>query len=214
MNVWLGHLGFSRLSSDKSFRVAYSYRTLNCFDKHPNTTCFKLGVKNSSLAFPTYTKVDPVSWTGLGSTLQCIWVEDQKRFQIACNRQSSGMTRHASEDERIDFMGGLEALFLPDGSQELALRLSLRVARMLEQDTPTQRDLFEFTTGMYDSRSRIVHCEAGLSKKFQLTDENVSRLEETLRKSLKRWLADSAPLSKARLSSCINWFQSIPIMGT
>lgn len=130
---------------------------------------------------------------------QSIRAEDQRRFRIACNRLSSGMTRPAIEDKLVDYMVGLEALYLPGFSQEISLRLSLRVARTLEKDRSVQKSLFEFVRGMYTLRNALIHGEPKLPSKHQPTAENSSRVEEILRKSLKLWLDDKTLFSKKSL---------------
>lgn len=111
-------------------------------------------------------------------------------FRISSNRLSFGIERRLYEDKLLDFMIGLEALYLPDGNDELTLRLSLRVAFLLEETGPKRKELFEFIKKMYKLRSKIVHGNT-----YNLTKEEVIRLEEILRLSLKKWLTDPSNFS-------------------
>lgn len=111
-------------------------------------------------------------------------------FRISSNRLSFGIERRLYEDKLLDFIIGVEALYLPDGNDELTFRLSLRVAFLLEETGSKRKELFEFIKKMYKIRSKIVHGNT-----YNLTREDVIRLEEVLRLSLKKWISDSLNFS-------------------
>ena len=118
--------------------------------------------------------------------------EKDSRFTVAQRRLSLGIERKELEDRLIDYMIGLEALYLPDGNQELSFRLSLRVAFLLCSDLTKRKEMYKFIKGMYDTRSNIVH---GTKHKHELNVDKVSKLEELLRRSLKLWICDKSNFS-------------------
>ncbi len=107
------------------------------------------------------------------------------RLAVAYRRLSSGMERRNFEDQLIDYMIGLETLFLPDGTAELSFRLSLRVAFILNDTSVERKETFEFLRNIYGIRSKIVH-----GKQYSLESEDVLKIEEFLRQSIKLWIID------------------------
>ena len=122
--------------------------------------------------------------------------ENDSRFNVAQRRLRLGNERSRLEDRLIDYMIGLEALYLPDGNQELTFRLSLRTAFLLCTDPNERKEAYNFVKEMYDTRSKIVH-----GKKYNLTKDEGEKLEELLRKSLKLWLIDKRKFSEGTLSN-------------
>ena len=104
-------------------------------------------------------------------------------FKIASNRLGFGLERRFDEDRLLDFMIGLESLYLPDGNVELTFRLSLRVAFITNQEMAERKQVFKFIKKMYGLRSKIAH-----GKKYEPTKEDISKIEEILRQSLKIYL--------------------------
>lgn len=111
--------------------------------------------------------------------------EKESRFIVAQKRLTFGLERKSPEDSLIDYMIGLEALYLPDGNQELSFRLSLRIAFLLSTDTKDRKELFMFIKDIYKTRSSIVH-----GSKYELSADIVTRTEDILRASLKLWIKD------------------------
>ena len=111
--------------------------------------------------------------------------ENDSRFKVASRRLSLGIERKSLEDKLIDYMIGLEALYLPDGSAELSFRLSVRVAFLLSSKIE-RKNTYEFLKKIYDVRSSIVHG----NKKYKLNIEDIRKLEELLRKSVILWIKD------------------------
>lgn len=105
-----------------------------------------------------------------------------KVISTAINRLSYGMERRTIEDKVMDFMIGLEALYLPNINTELSYRISLRVACRLHTTPTDRKDCFNFIKEMYSCRSKIVHGNAN-----SFSEEKVDRLEEILRESIKLW---------------------------
>jgi len=126
----------------------------------------------------------------LKTILAFLIVESASRFNVAQRRLSLGIGRRNLEDRLIDYMIGLEALYLPDGNLELSFRLSLRIAFLLRTDPSERKETYYFVKKMYGTRSDIVH-----GKKRKLTKDEVGKLEELLRNSLKLWLNDKSNFS-------------------
>lgn len=118
------------------------------------------------------------------------------RFGVALRRLASGMERRNKEDQLIDYMIGLEALYLPDGNHELSFRLSLRVAFLLNSDSKDRKEEYLFLRQLYKSRSKIVH-----GNPFSTEHNDILRIEELLRKSLKLWISDPDNFSINKFSN-------------
>lgn len=110
--------------------------------------------------------------------------ENDSRFKVALRRLSLGIERENLEDKLIDYMIGLEALYLPDGNAELSFRLSVRAAFLLSSKIK-RKNTYNFLKKMYNVRSSIVH-----GNKYELNIEDIKKLEELLRKSVILWIKD------------------------
>lgn len=113
-------------------------------------------------------------------------------FQTAVRRFYFSSQRFDKEDKVIDLMIAFEALYLPENS-ELSFRLSLRIARFLE-DEYNPSELFEFMKKAYKVRSKFVHGE---TFNPSVKENNVKELEikslikqlyEILRLSIKKYV--------------------------
>jgi hypothetical protein len=113
--------------------------------------------------------------------------KDEQRLRIAITRLNDGITRDSLIDRLIDYMIGLEALFLPDGNQELQYRLITRIAFNLEKEFGKRKQLYNEMKEYYDERSKGVHGDSGKLKK-----EDVNKVEEILRKSILTWKDDKS----------------------
>ena len=123
--------------------------------------------------------------------------EKDSRFIVAQRRLSLGIERKELEDRLIDYMIGLEALYLPDGNQELSFRLSLRLAFLLYSEPAERKKTYYFVREMYNTRSDIVHG----SKQHDLNVDEISKLEELLRRSLKLWIYEKRSFSVNKFSN-------------
>ncbi|MBM2824697.1 MAG: hypothetical protein HW402_361 [Dehalococcoidales bacterium] len=122
--------------------------------------------------------------------------ENDSRFNVAQRRLRLSMERSSLEDRLIDYMIGLETLYLPDGNQELSFRLSLRMAFLLCSAPSERKETYYFVRNIYNTRSNIVH-----GNKYNLVKDEIDKFEELLRKSLKLWLNDKSNFSKKALSN-------------
>jgi len=96
--------------------------------------------------------------------LQEIWkalsaegVQRHKTLPIALRRFMYAGDRDRADDQLIDLMIALEALFLPGEKQELAFKLALRCAFFLKEERQPVRNTFEFVKRGYVARSALVH---------------------------------------------------------
>lgn len=136
-------------------------------------------------------------------------------FQTAVRRFYYSTQRHDNEDKIIDIMIAFEALFLNENA-ELSFKLSLRVAKFLD-DRYDSFELFEFMKKAYNIRSKIAHGDikqVSDDKKRKNDLETISiikRLDQVLRQSLRKYVADYSDTSK---SEFINNIDNIIISGT
>jgi hypothetical protein len=123
--------------------------------------------------------------------------ENNSRFKVAQRRLSLGIERKSPEDRLIDYMIGLETLYLPDKNVELSFRLSVRVAFLLSSGTD-KKDTFYFLRKMYGIRSKIVH-----GSKYKLNAEDLNKLEDLLRKSVILWIDGKYNFSDGKLDTML-----------
>ena len=122
--------------------------------------------------------------------------QGDSRFTVAARRLFLGMERRLLLDRIIDYMIGLEAMYLPDGNEELSFRLSLRAALLLYSDPLERKEIYNFLRKMYKVRSNIVH-----GNKYTLNKDEINKLEEILRMSLKLWIRDNQNFSINKFSN-------------
>ena len=96
-------------------------------------------------------------------------------------------------------MVGFESLFLPEETLELKFKLALRVASTLESKSEKREETFEFLKKMYKLRGSIVHGE----KYKPPNNEEISRLEGILRKSIILYIYSPEKFSKNSLEKII-----------
>lgn len=77
--------------------------------------------------------------------------------QLALRRMNLSITREAIEDQIVDAVVGLEALYLPEGDAELSYRLAIRSAAHQEANPKKRMEIFNKTKRLYEIRSKIVH---------------------------------------------------------
>ena len=112
------------------------------------------------------------------------------------SRLGFGMERRFAEDKLLDYMIGLESLYLPDGNDELTFKLSLRVAFILNQEITEGKKTYQFMKKMYRQRSKIAHGRTN-----ELTKEDLSCIEELLRRSLKLYAEHPDTFTPASLDN-------------
>ena len=117
---------------------------------------------------------------------------DEKRLRIAIARLNDGITRDSLIDMLIDYMIGLEAIYLPDGNEELSYRLAMRIAYNVESEFEKRKQLFNDVKKYYNKRSKGVHGNIS-----DLTIEDVDKVEEILRKSILLW-KDNASIFESK----------------
>jgi len=121
---------------------------------------------------------------------------NNQTFTLASSRLGFGMERRLEVDKLLDFMIGLESLYLPDGNDELTFRLSLRVAFVINHHMAERKSLFTFLRKMYGVRSKIAH-----GKKHELSKEDLSKTEQILRQSLKIYLDNPEAFTRGVLDN-------------
>ena len=119
------------------------------------------------------------------------------RFKVALRRLSLGIERKNPEDKLLDYMIGLETLYMPDGNAELSFRLSIRVAFLLSL-SKDRKETFDFLRKMYTVRSHIVH-----GSEYDLNADDVKKLEELLRESVILWIKNKTSFSANELNKAL-----------
>jgi hypothetical protein len=120
-------------------------------------------------------------------------MEKHESIMIAVNRLHFGYERLRPEDRLIDFMIGLEALFLSGLKNELRYRLSLRAAALLGDSPENRENIFNDLYIAYDQRSIVAHGDSR-DKNIKIGgnkipfEELVNRVEDHLRSAIKEFL--------------------------
>ncbi len=133
----------------------------------------------------------------LCSIFDFIYNEKDNRFKVALRRLSLGMERKNPEDNLLDYMIGLETLYLPDGNAELSFRLSVRAAFLLSL-SEDRKTTFDFLRKMYTVRSNIIHGSG-----YDLKTNDVKKLEGFLRESIKLWIKNKNSFSTNELNKLL-----------
>jgi len=110
----------------------------------------------------------------------------ENNFNIAVDHFNSGISNHNLINKLIDFIIGLEALFLKDINQELQYKLAIRIAFSLKESNSERKEIFNLVLKSYGIRSNILHG----GKNLIPTSEDLISLEEILRKSINLYLKD------------------------
>lgn len=133
----------------------------------------------------------------LCSIFDFLYNEKDNRFRVALRRLSLGMERKNPEDKLLDYMIGLETLYMPDGNAELSFRLSVRVAFLLSL-SKDRKETFDFLRTMYAVRSNIVH-----GSQYELKADDVKKLEALLRESIIHWIKNKNSFAASELNKVL-----------
>jgi len=120
-------------------------------------------------------------------------------LRVALRRFNYAYERTRPEDRLIDHWVALEALFLPDISQELSFRASLRIAYYVAITADEREEVFRKMRLSYDTRSDVVH---GQRLKANVR-EVASDTEEILRRALRAEVMNPGSLDVDRLDAAI-----------
>ncbi len=120
------------------------------------------------------------------------------RIRLALRRWGNLSERFHEDDAMIDYWIALEALFVPESTQEVRYRASLRVAAFIGATTEERVRVYKDLRNSYDLRSAIVHGRVPKSEqKLNLIGETRSYL----RKALLKVLADYEPFNPESIES-------------
>jgi hypothetical protein len=108
---------------------------------------------------------------------------------IALGRFTDGYERTRLEDKLIDYMIGLEALYLQgEGLGEFGYKMAHRAAVLLSDEKEERKKIFGMMKESYALRSKIVH-----GGKYSLSPGNVWLVEDILRESIRKLLETPKP---------------------
>jgi len=125
----------------------------------------------------------------LAQILEGLDSENPDRVPLAINRVNSAAERERTEDQLIDLMIALEALYGDGPPEAIGYKIRLRAATFL-CNTPEDRwEMFTFLKEAYDKRSKVVHGDKHSAQKAVSTDL-VDRLLECVQHTIRRRLAD------------------------
>lgn len=113
-----------------------------------------------------------------------------QRLVMAISRINFASERIRPEDQLIDLMIAVEALYGGDGKTDLRYKLGLRCAAYLETTLESRREILSFMKKAYDKRSSLVH--GSNSKKGLSTEAVVNELRRIVQVSIKQMIEDVA----------------------
>ena len=90
-------------------------------------------------------------WQNLGTNV------NSKTVALAFRRWTDAHDRKTDDDKLVDYWVGLESLFVPDSTQEVKFRATLRIAVFLGKTGEERAEIYEIARNSYDWRSSIVH---------------------------------------------------------
>ena len=95
-------------------------------------------------------------------------------------------TRIKREDQLIDLIIALEALFSPAKEGEHRFRISQRAAILLGGSNQERKDIFAFIRNAYDARSRLVHEGVSPFILGPLNEDELPKLGDYVREAILR----------------------------
>jgi hypothetical protein len=124
-------------------------------------------------------------------------IDSHDFLRIAITRFNDSYQRMQQEDELLDIMIGLEALF-SEAPGDLSWKVSRRVARLLETEPDSREDLSDIVRGAYAARNDIAHGNQRVTHvkgKFQGTEREkiplhdfVPLIRDYLRRSIREFI--------------------------
>jgi len=177
-----------RLFKEGCIHIVFDIKT----GRHIATTFTPLkGLRTSERVYFLKKSELPMLRDFLEQNLMTAWKKKKSKtpLGIALNRFTDGYERTRLEDKVIDYVIGLEALYLQrEASGEFSYKISHRASVLLSDNTGKQREIFEDVKKSYNLRSAIVH-----GREYTLTYEDVWFIEDTLRDSIRKFLKVSKP---------------------
>ena len=168
-----------RLITDRNLYLAFTKSTSNSF-LEPG------GVTSSSLRprrLTTEAHIDQSMEQQIVDTWHRIRsLPTGSRTKLALRRWDIVSERWDQDDALIDYWIALESLFVPDSTQELKYRASLRIATFIGETPGERKAAYKDLRDSYDLRSKIVH---GVPK---ADEENKAHVISKTRSYLRRAL--------------------------
>lgn len=145
----------------------------------------------------TLTETELVEFRSFWNRLNKMYSRQHASLSVAIRRFNYAYERDEIEDKLVDYMIAFEALFFKEGEVgEFSHKLSVRVARFLEQKYDRRYTIWQNMKAFYDKRSKILHGE-----KVDLSDVFVNAVEDYLRRSIRLFLERSATFSHDEIIS-------------
>jgi len=111
------------------------------------------------------------------------------KVPLAINRVNSAAERQTPEDQIIDLIIALEALYGGSDSEAIGYKIRLRAATYLSDSPEGRLEMFKLLKQAYDERSKVVHgCTR--PKRNGARTNLVDRLLECVQQTIRRRLAD------------------------
>lgn len=123
--------------------------------------------------------------------LEIAWKKKESKTSlgIALSRFTDGYERTKPEDKIIDYMIGLEALYLEgEATGEFGYKMAHKASTFLSNRKKRRKELFSKIKESYKLRSRIVH-----GGKYTLQIDDVWFAEDILRNSIRKFLQVPKP---------------------
>jgi hypothetical protein len=111
----------------------------------------------------------------------------RRSIAFAGDRYEYHHTRMKLEDQLIELVIALEALFSPSHEGELRFRISQGAAVLLGKGPGERGEIFQFIKKMYDERSAFVHGGKNPIQEGAVKSEDITRLGDHVREAILRF---------------------------
>ncbi len=112
----------------------------------------------------------------------------RKATEFAGNYYQAHHVRTSKEDQLIDLVIALEAMFSPSHEGELQFRMAQRLATLLGKDAEGRKQIFNLTKKIYTERSKLVHGGGNPFTTGTLTVDELAQFGDYIRQAILRLL--------------------------
>ncbi|MCK4224214.1 MAG: hypothetical protein KAX39_03475 [candidate division Zixibacteria bacterium] len=110
-------------------------------------------------------------------------------INLVLDRFNYAYDRKRPEDKLIDYMIAFETLYLEgDNLGEYGYRIAMRVASLLGKTLDERKQIFSEIKKAYHLRSKIVHGSKKIGDKNSISVQEVSKIEQHLRRSIQEFV--------------------------
>jgi hypothetical protein len=111
----------------------------------------------------------------------------RRTLRLAGLRYEIHHTKHSEVEQLLDLTIALEALFSPSDRTELRFKISQAAALLIGENGTEKKEIFDFIKRMYDERSGFVHGGKDPVETGKVTNSDIQRLGDLVRRAILRF---------------------------